>query len=479
MFLAALLPRLWALNWALPLRTGHVDEAVVVFYSLRVVSGDPNPRVFFDYPGFFLYLLAAVFKTSLMLLRLFGRTVPPNDQVFSTYTLGGGLSFLLLEARAVSAVLSAALAPFLFRVGRARWGFWAGLTAASLWAANPLAVAQAHYATVDTTAALLTFLAVERLARYLDGGARRDGLWASVFTGLGAATKYYPGVLTVFLAAAAFRRDPRPRRAAALFVLTAAGVFSAASPYTLLEAGAFAGRFLHIFRAVVGGGSGGTTMFVSTLAGLWGNMGVATLAASTVGAALFLKSPLEGDRLLSWAAIALILFVGSWRVQSPHYALAAYPLLFLAAGRAAVEAGRWRRWLAPATAVFLTLSAVPGTARYLRRISVSDTRLRALAWAREVLPRGGRILRFARTPEFLPRDPFAVTVDWENQRLAAGPATLDAAGFDTVWYGTYDPVGDPVPKALSARFPLLNSFDDPKPGFPHHPAVYVYSVKEK
>jgi 4-amino-4-deoxy-L-arabinose transferase-like glycosyltransferase len=455
-----------------------VDEAVVVFYSLRVVSGDPNPRVFFDYPGFFLYLLAAVFKVSLALLRLVGRTVPPNDQVFSTYTLGGGLSFLLLESRAVSAVLSAVLAPLLYRVGKGRWGLWAGLTAASLWAVNPLAVAQAHYATVDTTAALLTFLAVERLVRYLDGGARRDGMWASVFTGLGAATKYYPGVLAAFLAAAAFRRDPRPRRTAGLFVLTAVGVFSAASPYTVLEAGAFAGRFMHIFRAVIGGGGGGTTMVGPTLAGLWQNMGVVALLASAFGAALFMKSSSDGDRLLSWVAIFLILFVGMWRVQLPHYALAAYPLLFLAAGRAVVEAGRRRRFLAPAAAVLLTLAAVPGTVRYLRRISVPDTRLRALAWAREVLPPGSRVLRFARTPEFSPRDPFAVTVDWENQRLASGPGTLDAAGFDTVWYGTYDPSEDPIPQALSARFHLLKSFDDPKPSFPHHPAVYVFSRKE-
>ena len=81
----------------------------------------PRLWAFFDYPGFFLYLLAAVFKVSLALLRLVGRTVPPNDQVFSTYTLGGGLSFLLLESRAVSAVLSAVLAPLLYRVGKGRW----------------------------------------------------------------------------------------------------------------------------------------------------------------------------------------------------------------------------------------------------------------------------------------------------------------------------------------------------------------------
>ena len=80
-FVAALLPRLWALDWAMPLRRGHIDEHAVVFYSLRVVAGDPNPRVFFDYPAFFLYALAALFKGLLAGARLLGQSVPPDADV--------------------------------------------------------------------------------------------------------------------------------------------------------------------------------------------------------------------------------------------------------------------------------------------------------------------------------------------------------------------------------------------------------------
>jgi hypothetical protein len=76
-FLGALIPRLWALDWAFPLKKGHIDEAVVVFYSLRAAAGNLNPDGFFDYPGLFLYALAALFKGVLLAARLIGSAVPP------------------------------------------------------------------------------------------------------------------------------------------------------------------------------------------------------------------------------------------------------------------------------------------------------------------------------------------------------------------------------------------------------------------
>jgi hypothetical protein len=70
-------------------------------------------------------------------------------------------------------------------------------------------------------------------------------------------------------------------------------------------------------------------------------------------------------------------------------------------------------------------------------------------------------------------------VDWENVRLREGAAALSAEGFDYLIYGTYDPVGDPIPKALAGRFALIKTIDAPAPFFPHDPAEYVYKVREK
>src|SRR5688572_12134038 len=117
LFLAALLPRLWAIDWGMPLKHGHIDESVVVFYSLRVVAGDPNPRVFFDYPAFFLYALAALFKGALAAARLAGPGVPSNAEVLAAYTRGDGLLFLLGMGRVLSAVLGGLTAVVIARLG--------------------------------------------------------------------------------------------------------------------------------------------------------------------------------------------------------------------------------------------------------------------------------------------------------------------------------------------------------------------------
>ncbi|MFH0948020.1 MAG: hypothetical protein V1833_03380 [Elusimicrobiota bacterium] len=49
--------RVWGINFAFPLRYAHIDESVVIFYTMRFFTGDFNPNPFFDYPTLYLYLL--------------------------------------------------------------------------------------------------------------------------------------------------------------------------------------------------------------------------------------------------------------------------------------------------------------------------------------------------------------------------------------------------------------------------------------
>ena len=128
--------------------------------------------------------------------------------------------------------------------------------------------------------------------------------------------------------------------------------------------------------------------------------------------------------MLCGVFLFLLLFFGAWSAQLPHYALPLYPLLFLAAGRALSESGRFQRVLPVGLLALLLAVTLPGSIRFLKMISTPDTRLNALAWAREALPSGSRVLRFAHTPEFSSRDPFQVTVDWENHRLEKGAGGL-------------------------------------------------------
>lgn len=471
-FFAALLPRLWALSWAMPLKKAHIDEAVVVFYSLRVVAGDPNPRVFFDYPALFLYVLAALFKVALFLARLVGQSVPPNAEVLTAYSRGDGLLFLLGAARLLSAVLGAAVAAAIAQIGAARWGLFSGAAAALLWAVNPLAVRTAHYATVDMLAVLLFFIAVDRLASYWEAGDAREGYWTAFVIGLAAAAKYYPGALLLILLAAALRRG-RWRQALGMTALSA-GAFVLASPFTALEFRAFAGRFAHLAPKIAG--VGGAFLW-PTLKHLGTQMGAVTLLSAAAGLLILVRSSAAGDRVWAWTAAGFLLFFGTWTIQSAHYALPLYPIFFLACAVFLRSLGSRSRFLPVGGLVVLLALSLPPTAAVLRRLSTPDTRNTALAWARESFPPASRVLRFAHTPEFAPRDPFQVTVDWENERLAKGAAALDARDFDYLIYSTYG-AQDEVARELSARFTLLRAFDSPSPDFPHHPVVLIYRVSQ-
>jgi len=60
--LAAAALRFWGINWGLPLKKAHIDESVVIFYTMRFFTGDLNPHIFFDYPTLFLYVLYFFFS---------------------------------------------------------------------------------------------------------------------------------------------------------------------------------------------------------------------------------------------------------------------------------------------------------------------------------------------------------------------------------------------------------------------------------
>src|SRR5262245_12919600 len=182
--IAAVLPRFWALDWGLPLRHAHIDESVVLFYALRVVAGDPNPQVFFDYPGLFLYVLAALFQVVLLGARLAG-AVPDAASALAAYTRGG-LDLFTPAARVLNAGLGVATVFWVYWMGRRRGGFYTGVTAGLLLAVNRLHVLHSHYATVDVAAALLSLLALDRILDFWETSEFRTGAWAAFLVGLAA-----------------------------------------------------------------------------------------------------------------------------------------------------------------------------------------------------------------------------------------------------------------------------------------------------
>ncbi len=495
LFSSALALRLWGITWGMPLKFAHVDESIVTFYSLRVVAGDPNPRVFFDYPSLFLYLLAAVFQIVLSLGVLWGK-IASVPQAMTAYLEGDSVVFTL-SARLLNVFLGMLTVLLVYHMGRLwaeEFGFdrretppdpgkplFIGAAAAAFLAVNRLHVLQAHYGTVDVPAALFSLLALHQTLLFWKTNSLKTGLWAAGMIGLAASVKYYPAVFAGLLLPAPFvLKMRRPWKYAVFFLGAAAAGFFIGCPYALLTPHEFSARFFHLFPKIVWSAqTGGAPLFLPTLGHILKNTGSPLLLLALYGLTGTLRRKNAVARVLAAAAGVLVLFFGTWATQLEHYAMAAYPLLFLFAAQGLWELKSLHR-AAPAVAAGLLVAwtALP-TFRQLQVLSQPDTRLTAYRWISQNIPPGSRLLRFAHTPEFRHTDPYSVQVDWENKRLLE---TLEPSefvkSFDFVIYSSYRPGDDDLLPRIKHNFPLVGEFHGPAPRFPHHPAIYVFQTKK-
>jgi len=469
--LLAVVLRVVALDWGLPLKYAHIDESVVTFYSLRIAAGVFNPG-FYDYPGLFLYLLAASFRA----VAALGNGSFTDWAV--RYAAGDAVAFTL-TARALSVVFAGATVALLYQTGRRWGGVSVGGVAAVLLALNPLHVRHSHYGTVDALAVFLTFWALARLSSFAGERTRRGAFDAGALVGLAAAAKYFPGALLAPLLAIPFLKRDREAPVLAGLSFVGAGVgFAVGSPPTWLAAPAFIARFGHLAPKIVGGPGGSVPLF-PTLAGLWHNAGPLALGLGAVGFWAFWRSGGE-RRWFAGSWVGVLAFLGFWSIQSDHYALPLYPGLFLMAVEGARRLSRGRKKLCWVLWGLLVLAPLPRTARALRDLSTPDTRLRAGAWARSNFPIGASVVRFAHTPEFGPRDPYRVKVDFTNEMLDRALATDDMKtlqDYDYVIHSEFAAEEGPAARRLSRAFHLVHTESGPVARFPHDPVVRIYRTR--
>jgi len=248
--------RLWGIGWSLPdarhpLATYHPDESI----NLNAARAADIPHgqfdiQFYNYGAFYFYLVSFA--------QTFGRgwglipttpnlSIPQGAQPTAAQwaTLAPENAALFLTGRIVTALLGAATIPLLFALGRRLYGTRVGLTAALLYAIAPLAVQHAHFLTVDVPATFFVTLALLWAARLWKQPDWKNVIWAGVWAGLAAATKYNTGcVLLAPLVALALARpsgeraNHLPLKLAALIGVTAAA-FLIACPGPWLDWNAF------------------------------------------------------------------------------------------------------------------------------------------------------------------------------------------------------------------------------------------------
>ncbi|GIW03052.1 glycosyltransferase family 39 protein [Roseiflexus sp.] len=251
LFLIALAPRIWALNWGLPY-VEHPDEPALVETAVRMVQeGDWNPRRFV-YPSLSFYLLAGVVFLHAQWGIATGIYASIADLPLKTYlfTLAPDLYIWL---RALTAILGAATVPLIYILARRMFDAPSAYLAALTLSVAEYHVQHAHFITTDAPTGLWTTLALLGIWNVAERGRLRDYVLTGIATGLAAGTKYQAGVVGLALGAAVAARLIDSRTTGELTrsevtahirgIAVAAGlaliVFALTTPFAILDMSSF------------------------------------------------------------------------------------------------------------------------------------------------------------------------------------------------------------------------------------------------
>ena len=357
----ALALRVWGLTWGLPSATHyfsyHPDETVVLDVASRgmnVFAGRLLPN-FYNYGSLQLYLVC--FANTLAALSGAVDIVPKNMAVWYPEW-----AKMYLVGRWLTVGMGVGTVWATYALGNRLWGRRAGLLAALTLAITPLHAQHSHFLTVDVPGTLWATLSLVWAARLLTGDSRplRAALWAGVFAGLAAATKYNLAlvILPVLVACVVRARQEGggtpPLRLFSLLappllmVLGAGGAFLAACPGAILENTKFLADIryeaVHVqnvddptFKDT---GSGFVYHVTHNLdAGL--GLPLLCLALVSVGYALYRRQ--RGDGLLAAFAVPYYVLIGLAAVKYARYVIPLLPILALWTGRLLADASRLTR----------------------------------------------------------------------------------------------------------------------------------------
>lgn len=234
-FIGAFLLRLLGVRWGLPNEIRnfslHPDEQVNLLFARQIV-----PTQFHFTPGAYNY--GTLYLT---LLRVVSDVVIGYsgglDQAGNFTT--AQMANIHLAGRLLNCLFGAGLASLTFAIGKRTIGQVGAFIAAGIVGVAPALLVHSRFQTVDMLATLLVIASVYACLRMMedDASVAKWAVWAGVFAGLSAGTKYV-GIVAIFAIVAAAMVVKQPK--AILFgILAAVLAFVISTPGCVLDREAF------------------------------------------------------------------------------------------------------------------------------------------------------------------------------------------------------------------------------------------------
>ncbi|MDO8733649.1 MAG: glycosyltransferase family 39 protein [Elusimicrobiota bacterium] len=398
--------RVWGINFAFPLRYGHIDESVVIFYTMRFFSGDFNPNPFFDYPTLYLYLLFFCY----LLFFSGGFIAGKFDSIgsFIAFYNTNAVPFVLI-GRFLTVVFSIGTIYLTYLFARKLFDKKTGLLSALFLSLSWQHILSSHYATTDITAVFFTLLSAFFVWDIYTKNDLKSYLMAGFFCGLSIATKYYGGI--VFLAIILFGwKNKKYIGFSFLAVITA---FFVGCPFAFIDYTGFLSRFFDRLDLIIGLGKTVPFSSISNNFDIFiNNLGYFFSLSALAGFIYLILKRTKQHMFLLIITLIILLFFGTWQTLPGRYILALYPF-FAIISATVISKIKNKYLLVFAIALFL-VTTLPKIIITDILLSQKDTRVISREWVLKNIPETSKILRGPFCPEF-PKDNYSITIDWYDK----------------------------------------------------------------
>lgn len=238
--------RLWGIDFGLPHTMCRPDESWLLSIAFGFGSGDLNPH-FFIYPTLYMYLCFGLYIIYFIFGFATGYFTSVSD-LLAVYCLDPSVLYII--NRCLSAFMGTMTIFIVYRIAREWFEEKTALVAAFFLSLAFLHVRDSHFAITDITMTLFIMCSFLFIIKSRQCTGMKNYIFAGIFAGLAASTKYAGIILLGPMALVHFFNITEVRpvrwsnlidRRVVLFCLSMIIAFLAGSPYALLDYPAFLG----------------------------------------------------------------------------------------------------------------------------------------------------------------------------------------------------------------------------------------------